>query len=82
MESVGTGVPLLVLGLLSRATLRRNRNGLLRGARVGKAVPGVFLLVTAVSMLSGADQRIESWLVDHSPAWLTHLTTRYKRRRR
>lgn len=74
---VGASVPLLVLGLLSRAALGRIRNGLLRGGRVGKAVLGVFLLATAVSMLSGADQRIESWLVDHSPAWLTHLTTQY-----
>jgi cytochrome c-type biogenesis protein len=34
-------------------------------------------LLTALSILSGADKSAETWLVDHSPAWLTELTTRY-----
>ena len=26
---------------------------------------------------SGADKRVEAWAVEHSPDWLTRLTTRY-----
>jgi len=28
-------------------------------------------------ILSHADRGLEAWLLDHSPAWLTALTTRY-----
>jgi len=35
------------------------------------------LLVLGMLILTGADKRLERLLVEHSPAWLTDLTTRY-----
>jgi hypothetical protein len=32
--------------------------------------------VVGLIILFGADKVIETWLVDHSPTWLTELTTR------
>ena len=35
------------------------------------------MVLLAFVILSGADKSLETWLVDHSPGWLTSLTTRY-----
>ncbi len=35
------------------------------------------LMALGLAIVLGADKSIETWLVDHSPAWLTELTTRY-----
>jgi cytochrome c-type biogenesis protein len=43
---------------------------------MGKVVLGAILVVIAVLILSGIDKAVETWLVEHSPAWLTGLTTR------
>ncbi len=36
---------------------------------------GAAFLLVAIMIISGADKRLEAWLVDVSPAWLTELTT-------
>jgi cytochrome c-type biogenesis protein len=36
----------------------------------------VLLVVAGIMIVSGADKLAEAWLVEHSPAWLTELTTR------
>ena len=74
---LGAGVPLIVLGIFSRAWFAHSRAGLLRAGQTGKTVLGVLMLMIAVSILSGADKQLEAWIVTHSPAWLTTLTTRY-----
>ena len=38
---------------------------------------GVLLVVAGVLIVGGADKSVEAWLVDHSPDWLTTLTTRF-----
>jgi hypothetical protein len=43
--------------------------------KAGKTAMGVVMIALAAMILSGADKPIESWLVDHSPTWLTQLTT-------
>ena len=35
------------------------------------------MIATAVFITAGLDKPVETWLVEHSPAWLTDLTTRY-----
>jgi cytochrome c-type biogenesis protein len=46
------------------------------GARA-KAAFAVVLVAIGVLILTGLDKRVETLLVDHSPAWLTDLTTRF-----
>ena len=74
---IGASIPMLLIGSLSRVALLRVRGSLNTAGRRGKQVLGVALLLLGALILSDADHRLEAWLLDHSPAWLTALTTRY-----
>jgi cytochrome c biogenesis protein CcdA len=74
---LGAGTPLVLVGSLSREAMARTRGRLLRFGERGKWLLGAALLVTGTAILSGADKRVETWAVDHSPDWLTELTTRF-----
>ena len=43
----------------------------------GKMLLGALLVAVGLLIASGADKRLETFLVDASPDWLTNLTTRY-----
>ena len=74
---VGTAVPLLGVGLLSRQVMARWRGKMLRAGRLGKYALGGSMIAVAVLIVSGADRSLEAALVAVSPAWLTDLTTRF-----
>ncbi|HLJ00862.1 MAG TPA: cytochrome c biogenesis protein CcdA [Bradyrhizobium sp.] len=74
---IGAGLPLVLLGLLSRASLMRVRAKLLAAGKLGKGLLGAAFLVVGVAIVSGADKRLEAALVEASPAWLTNLTTSF-----
>ena len=73
----GAAAPLIVLGSLSRASMLRVRGRLLTAGHRGKQVFGVLLIGMGVLIASGLDKSLETWLLDHSPDWLTQLTTRF-----
>ncbi|MGJ4948578.1 cytochrome c biogenesis CcdA family protein [Bradyrhizobium sp. HKCCYLS20291] len=72
---LGAGLPLVVLGLVSRTTMTRLRARLMSAGKLGKMLMGAAFAVVAVAILSGVDKQLEAWLVENSPAWLTELTT-------
>jgi len=74
---IGAALPLILLGLLSRATLMRVRSRLMSAGKLGKGLLGAAFIVVGVAIVSGADKRVEAALVDASPAWLTELTTSF-----
>jgi cytochrome c-type biogenesis protein len=74
---IGASVPMLLVGSLSRVALQRTRASLAALARGGKQMLGLALVVLGALILSGLDRQLEAWLLDHSPVWLTALTTRY-----
>jgi cytochrome c biogenesis protein CcdA len=74
---VAASLPMLVVGMLSRAALARSRGSLRAAGLWGKQVLGIALISLGVLTLSHADRSVETWLLDHSPAWLTALTTRF-----
>lgn len=74
---LGAALPILVLAFVSRAALSRAASRMLQTGRAGRALLGVVLIVVALLLLSGANRAIETWLVAHSPAWLTALSTRF-----
>lgn len=74
---LGAGTPLLVIGSLSRGALTRTRGRLLAFGQRGRWVLGAALLVVGLAILTGVDKRFEAWAVEHSPDWLTRLTTRF-----
>jgi cytochrome c-type biogenesis protein len=74
---IGAALPLILLGLLSRAALMRLRSRLMSAGKLGKGLLGAAFIVIGVAIVSGADKRVEAALVDASPAWLTELTTSF-----
>jgi cytochrome c biogenesis protein CcdA len=74
---VGAALPLILLGLLSRATLMRVRSKLMSAGKFGKGALGAAFIVIGVAIVSGTDKKIEAALVDASPQWLTELTTSF-----
>jgi cytochrome c-type biogenesis protein len=74
---VGAALPLILLGLLSRATLMGVRSRLMSAGKLGKGLLGAAFIVIGVVIVSGVDKRIEATLVAASPPWLTQLTTSF-----
>lgn len=74
---IGSTLPLLLLGLLSRDALLRWRGRLLGTGKGGKMMLGALLVAVGVFVVSGVDRRFEAALVEASPAWLTNLTTQF-----
>jgi cytochrome c-type biogenesis protein len=74
---IGAALPLIFLGLVSRAMLIRVRSRLISAGKLGKAVLGMALIVIGLSIVSGIDKALETLLVDASPQWLTRLTTAF-----
>lgn len=74
---LGAALPVVALAYVSRSAMNRMRGTLIQAGKNGKIVLGSIMLAIALLILSGADKTVEAWLVDHSPAWLTVLTTRF-----
>jgi cytochrome c-type biogenesis protein len=74
---LGAGSPLLVVGSLSREALGRVRGRLLAAGERGRWLLGLLMLAIGLAILTGWDRNVEAWAVDHSPDWLTALTTRF-----
>jgi cytochrome c biogenesis protein CcdA len=72
---IGAGLSLVLVGMVSREILMRWRGRLLSVGTGGRVVLGAILVVAGAAFLTGLDKRAEVWLLDHSPAWLTALTT-------
>lgn len=70
---IGAALPLLGLGLLSRASLMARRDRLLATGKFGKQALGVTLGLVGLFILTGIDRTLETWLVEVSPPWLTNL---------
>ena len=75
--SVGAALPIVILGYISRSAMMSVRGKLLQAGRAGKVALGSAMLLIAIATISATDRHAEAWLVRHSPAWLTNLTTRF-----
>lgn len=74
---IGAVLPIVVLAYVSRAAMLKMRGQLMQAGKTGKVILGAIMVVIAVMILTGIDKPMEAWLVDHSPAWLTRLTTSF-----
>lgn len=72
---LGAGLPLVILGSLSREAMLRLRGRLLAAGRQGKKALGAVMLLLGVFILTGLDKRFETWVLDAAPAWLTQIGT-------
>jgi cytochrome c-type biogenesis protein len=74
---IGAATPLIALGLASRQAMASWRGRLLLGGKRAKTALGVLMIAFGIMIMTGADRRLETALVDRSPQWLTDLTTRF-----
>jgi cytochrome c-type biogenesis protein len=74
---LGAGTPLLLIGTLSREAMLRMRGKLAATGRRGKWLLGGVLVLMGLLILTGRDKGFETWALDHSPQWLSELTTRF-----
>lgn len=74
---IGAGVPLILLGLLSRQAMMRFRDKLLLAGQTGKKVLGALLLLVGLMIIMGWDKQLESLALDILPEWLINLSVRF-----
>lgn len=72
---LGAGIPLVLLGMLSRQAMTRFRDKLLGVGKAGKGLLGGVLLVMGFLILTGLDKELESHVLRFSPDWLNELTS-------
>ncbi len=72
---VGAGLPLAILGSLSRTSALKLRGRLGSAGTVGKTVLGAVFIVFGVLVFTGLDKVLETAMLSASPAWLTAFTT-------
>jgi cytochrome c-type biogenesis protein len=75
--AIGVGIPLVIIGLLSRSVLQRSRGTLMSASSKFKSVLGAILVILGLLIISGYDKHVEAALVEASPDWLTQLTTQF-----
>ncbi|HQS38467.1 MAG: cytochrome C biogenesis protein [Methylotenera sp. 24-45-7] len=74
---LGAGLPLILLGMLSRQVMMNVRGKLFAAGKLGKQVLGGVMLLLGIMILTGLDKHLESVLVAISPDWLISLSTRF-----
>ena len=73
----GAGLPLILLGLLSRQAMMRVRSKLFTAGKIGKRILGAILLLVGLLIITRLDKQFETLIVAASPDWLITLTTRF-----
>jgi cytochrome c-type biogenesis protein len=74
---IGAGLPLILLGMLSRERLLALRARLMSAGAGAKTALGVLLVLLGLMIATGLDKALEAKLVALSPDWLTALSTRF-----
>lgn len=65
MFGLGAALPLVVLGSIGWSAMGRWRLRLANSARLGKTLLGATMIFIAVSIASGLDKKIETWLAEY-----------------
>lgn len=74
---IGAGIPLILLGLLSRQAMMRFGDRLLLAGQTGKKVLGALLLLVGIMIIMGWDKQLESLALDLLPEWLINFSVRF-----
>jgi cytochrome c-type biogenesis protein len=75
--AIGVGVPLVLIGLVSRSALQNMRGRMMAAGSGFKIALGLILVLLGGLILTGFDKAVETAVLDASPTWLTALTTRF-----
>lgn len=74
---LGAALPLLALGLLTRASVSQWRDQLLTTGKRAKQAMGLAFVLVGILILTGLDKAVETQLVENAPVWPTGLTSRF-----
>ena len=74
---LGAALPVIALTYVSRGAMLKMRGKLMQAGKTDKTMLGAIMIALPVLILTGSDKPMETWLVEHSPAWFTQLTTRF-----
>ncbi len=74
---LGSAIPLIALGLISREAMMRARHRLLSTGTNGKTVLGGILIASGSLILFDLDHALETWFVRVAPSFLLDLSGRY-----
>ncbi len=74
---LGAGLPLMLIGSMSRQLLLRWRGSMSATSKAMKQALGLFLIGIGLLIVTGLDRSLEAGLVEVSPQWLTSTTTRF-----
>jgi cytochrome c biogenesis protein CcdA len=74
---VGSAIPLIALGLVSREAAMRWRHRLLSTGKNGKTALGGILIVSGLLIPFHLDHALEAWFVRVAPSFLLDLSGRY-----
>jgi cytochrome c biogenesis protein CcdA len=74
---LGSALPFLGLGMLTREALVRWRDRLMSAGKGGKMLLGGVMTVMSLSILFGLDKRFESWVMPLLPQFLVTLSGMY-----
>jgi cytochrome c-type biogenesis protein len=74
---LGSALPFLVLGTLTREALMRWRDRLTSAGKRGKMLLGAVLTATGLLIVLGFDKTFETWVMTFAPQFLVDLSGRY-----
>lgn len=74
---LGAATPLVALGSLSRSSLQRVRGRLISSGQRGRQLLGALMLLVSLLIVTKLDKSLESWFLDHLPAWFTQISVRF-----
>jgi cytochrome c biogenesis protein CcdA len=77
MFGLGSALPFLILGMLTREALLRSRNRLMSAGKEGKMLLGAVLTAAGVLILFGLDRKFETWVMAFAPRFLVDLSSMY-----
>ncbi|MGZ5841457.1 MAG: cytochrome c biogenesis CcdA family protein [Xanthobacteraceae bacterium] len=73
MFGLGSALPLLLLGMLSREAQMRWRGRLLLAGKSGKAALGLVLIAGGMLVLLNLDKAFEAWLINTVPQYVAYF---------
>ena len=75
--AVGSSLPLLLIGLLSREAFLRWRGRFVSAGTTGKMVMGALLVATGILFVTGTDKVVQAALLNVLPKWMLELSAQY-----
>jgi cytochrome c-type biogenesis protein len=75
--AIGTVLPLILIGFISREALIRWRGKLMTTGAMAKSILGLTLITMGILVLTGQDRTLAATLFDIAPEWMSNISGRF-----